>query len=170
MTYSLYKATRSRKLPLCAICLEKTRGRVAQLELPYGVKVWLCHLHRSLEFQRARGGRDFAVSLMRVWSAAGCMDSRRHRAIDAHLHLFRDRPHDAVRPGSYAWPAVRREVEERLAGGEPIGRIIDDVRLRFADGPAVPPSARTMQRWSRERRWVRPHRGRVRTIHDPATR
>jgi hypothetical protein len=155
MTYSLYKATRARKGQYCAICLDRTRGRVARVELPHRVSVWLCAQHASVEFQRLRGGRDFVVSLMRVWGAAGCLDGRRHKALDALLHLFRDRPVTAPAPGSYAWPGLRKEAEGRFARGEPLALVIDDLRHRHADGPAIPPSARTLQRWFHERRWVR---------------
>ncbi|HSI30644.1 MAG TPA: hypothetical protein VK951_04875, partial [Miltoncostaeaceae bacterium] len=83
-------------------------GERGQLHLPGGVSVWLCAAHRSPEFLRRRAGRDLAASLMRAWEAAGCMTRRRGRALDAHRARLAEPPGRA-RPGSYAWPELRRE-------------------------------------------------------------
>ena len=54
---TLYKA---RKVPtkqvVCAICVERTRGRTGAVELGYGVRVHLCRGHGSQEFMTQRGG------------------------------------------------------------------------------------------------------------------
>ena len=69
---TLYKA---RKVPtkqaVCAICVERTRGRTRGVELGYGVHVHLCQGHASREFQTRRGGRDFVLTLERLWRAHG---------------------------------------------------------------------------------------------------
>src|SRR5919205_4115985 len=68
---TLYKA---RKVPtkqvVCAICVERTRGRTQELNMGYGVVVWLCEGHASREFQSQRGGRDLVLTLQRLWRGA----------------------------------------------------------------------------------------------------
>jgi hypothetical protein len=122
------------------------------------VEVWLCADHRSDEFQRRRAGRDFSVSLTRLWRAAGCLTAARSRALDAHRAsvLAADRPGERPRPGSYSWPALRREAEGLWARGERAGEVIGRLRAREQGrpGPARPPSRRTMYRWFREGRWL----------------
>ena len=95
------------KSPICAICLDRTRGTTRVRELTHGVKVSLCDGHHSVEFLRRRAGRDFAVTLMRIWRAHGCFTRARSRALDAHLRAIRALGTSNVRarPGSYAWPA-----------------------------------------------------------------
>jgi hypothetical protein len=52
---TLYKARGvPTKQPVCAICLDRTRGRTTRLDLGHGVHVWLCAPHASLEFQTHR--------------------------------------------------------------------------------------------------------------------
>jgi hypothetical protein len=68
--HSLYKARGVPvKSPICAICLDRTRGRARERQLTYGVKIWLCEVHHSVEFMRSNAGRDFVVTLTRVWGA-----------------------------------------------------------------------------------------------------
>jgi hypothetical protein len=55
---------------------------------------------------------------MGVWQANGCMTTACHRAPDAHLNQLRA-PHPRARPGSYAWPDLRRRLEARYAQGAP---------------------------------------------------
>ena len=61
----------------CAVCAERTRGGARRVALGFGVSVWLCGDHASDEFQQRRGGRDFVVTLQRLWNAHGCMTRRR---------------------------------------------------------------------------------------------
>jgi len=151
---TLYKA---RKVPtkqaVCAICVERTRGRTHAVELGYGVHVHLCHGHASPEFQTRRGGRDLVPTLERLWRAHGCLTVARSRALRRHLAACsgaESRP----RPGSYAWPALRRDAESAFAAGRPVNVVIAALRRLHADGAAVPPSIRTMRRWNAQRRWL----------------
>jgi len=54
------------KRPVCAICIDRTKGRTEQIRLAYRVTVWLCPGHASQAFQTKRGGRDFVRTLMGV--------------------------------------------------------------------------------------------------------
>jgi hypothetical protein len=151
---TLYKA---RKVPtkqvVCAICVERTRGRTRAVELGYGVRVHLCRGHGSQEFMTQRGGRDLVLTLERLWRAHDCLTVARSRALGRHLAACSGaeaRP----RPGSYAWPSLRREAEAAFAAGRPVSAVIAALRRLHGDGAAVPPSARTMRRWNAERRWL----------------
>jgi len=44
---SIYKHPNTRKGPYCAICLDRTTGRVEAVRLPHGVFVHLCAGHAS---------------------------------------------------------------------------------------------------------------------------
>ena len=88
MTYlpSLYKARGIPvKSPVCAICLDRTRGKALERELTHGVRVWLCEGHHSVAFLRRNAGRDFVVTLARIWRSNGCLTRARSHALDAHL-------------------------------------------------------------------------------------
>jgi hypothetical protein len=151
---TLYKARgMPLKQPACAICIDRTRGRTQAVRMGYGVVVHLCAGHASAEFQRSRGGRDFVRTLMGVWEAAGCLTRARHRALDAHLAAQREHP-ARPRPGSYAWPDLRRALERRFAGGVRPFEAARSVRHRYAECPARPPSRRTLERWHHQRRWL----------------
>ncbi len=151
---TLYKARgMATKGEPCAICADRTRGRTRAVALGFGVSVWLCADHASDEFQQARGGRDFVMTLQRLWSAHGCLTKRRSAALTAHLAAVRGGT-PPQRPGSYSWPSVREEAEARFRTGEDPRVVIAELRGRHADGVARPPSVRTMQRWYHERRWL----------------
>ena len=155
---SLYKA---RGVPLkqsvCAICLDRTRGKTFERQLTHGVRIWLCEGHHSVEFLRKNAGRDFVVTLQRTWLAHGCMTRARSRALDAHLHAIRSTGVRAPRPrpGSYAWPRLRQEAEAAFARGERVLATIARLRDRHAHSDAKVPSIRTMRRWFSEGRWLR---------------
>ena len=156
MAKSLYKGEPLGSLPPCAICMGRGEGERGQLTLPGGVTVWLCGAHRSDSFQRRRAGRDFFFTLSCVWQAAGCFTARRRRALERHRErlLARDRPLPGrPRPGSYAWPELRREAEDHWASGQPLRRVIDRLRAKAARGLARPPSRTTLYRWHAEARW-----------------
>jgi hypothetical protein len=149
---TLYKARNlPLKRPVCAICVERTRGRTEEIRLGYRVTVWLCPGHASHTFQTKRGGRDFVRTLMGIWQANGCMTQARHRALDAHLHSLRDQP-PRPRPGSYCWPELRRALEARYAHGAPPLHHLDHDHCTHCT--AHTPSRRTLQRWHAERRWL----------------
>jgi hypothetical protein len=151
---SLYKARHvPTKQPCCAICVERTRGRTHLLRLTHRVSVWLCEGHASSEFQTRRGGRDFVRTLMGVWRANDCLTAARTRALERHLAHQRERP-QRPRPGSYAWPDLRRHLEARYAQGATPAALAPGVRATYATCPARAPSARTLQRWHHQRRWL----------------
>jgi hypothetical protein len=161
MTYlpSLYKARGVPvKSPVCAICLDRTRGKTLERQLTHGVRIWLCEGHHDVAFLRRNAGRDFCVTLMRSWRSHGCFTRARARALDAHLSAIRSggRPTPRRRPGSYAWPRLRREAEQAFARGERVLATIAQLRARHVLDHATVPSVRTMRRWFAEGRWLRP--------------
>jgi len=86
MPATLYKARGlPTKHPVCAICVDRTRGKTARLDLGRGVTVWLCADHGSERFRTSRSGRDFVLTLDRLWKANGCMTKQRSRALNDHL-------------------------------------------------------------------------------------
>src|SRR5437764_7335189 len=137
--------------PMCAICLDRTRGGTRRLKLGHRVSVWLCAEHASPEFQARRGGHEFVQTLRRVWRASDGLTRSRDRALSAHLRTLADRQ-ARPRPGSYAWPELRTVLESRFADGESPGRVAADVHARYEAHPVAPPSRRTLQRWHAERR------------------
>ena len=151
---TLYKARGlSAKQPVCAICVERTRGRTQKVTLGYGVAVWLCAGHASREFQTRRSGRDFVRTLSGIWQANGCLTSARSRALHAHLAGLKARP-ESPQPGSYAWPELRHEAESAYAEGLRPRDLADSIHTTYATCPAHPPSRRTLERWAAQRRWL----------------
>lgn len=152
---TLYKARDvPTKQAVCAICVERTRGRTSRLDLGYGVRIWLCEHHGSATFQTQRSGRDFVLTLQRLWDAHGCLTRNRSRALDAHLARLRGQARAARRPGSYAWPTLRSDAEQRFAEGTSLVAVTHHVREALGGSPARPPSRRTLYRWRHERRWL----------------
>lgn len=152
---TLYKARGvPLKQPICAICVDRTRGKTARLDLGFGVSVWLCAAHGSPEFMCENAGRDFVLTLERLWQACGCLTGPRQRALSAHLDGIRRRHREAHAPGSYAWPGLRREAEAAFLGGERPDLVIRRLRERHARDFACVPTIFTMRRWHRERRWL----------------
>jgi hypothetical protein len=155
---SLYKA---RGIPvksqLCAICMDRTQGTTLERQLTYGVRIWLCQGHHSVAFMRSNAGRDFAVTLLRIWSAQGCMTRSRSRALEAHQLACRavGRAIPRRQAGSYSWPRLRREAEDAFARGEHVLGVIARLRERHALDHATVPSIRTMRRWFAQCRWLR---------------
>lgn len=150
---TLYKnRNANRKQPVCAICLDRTRGKTQKVDYGYGVVISLCAGHASPEFQRQRGGRDLYSTLYRLWQANGCLTANRSRALDAHIRRLRTRPAKPL-PGSYAWPRLRARAEAAFAQGAHRATIADSL----AGLPATyaeRPSPRTIRRWRTERRWL----------------
>jgi hypothetical protein len=151
---TLYKARRvPTKQAVCAICVERTRGKTRLVELGYGVTVHLCQGHASHQFQTQRSGRDFVLTLQRLWHAHGCLTVARANALRRHLAACsgaQARP----RPGSYAWPELRQAAETAFAAGIPTPTVIAAFHHLHQNGPAHPPSTRTMRRWHTQRRWL----------------
>ena len=151
---TLYKARGlSTKQPVCAICVERTRGRTQKVTLGYGVAVWLCTGHASADFQTRRSGRDFVRTLSGIWQANACLTSARSRALRAHLASLQARP-KRPQPGSYAWPELRHQVESAYAEGLRPKDLCDSIHTIYATCPAHPPSRRTLERWAAQRRWL----------------
>jgi hypothetical protein len=150
---TLYKAKVATKQPCCAICLDRTRGKTQRVSFGYGVSVYFCQSHASVEFLTQRGGRDLVVSLSEVWRAAGCLTTARHKALNAHLAGLKQKP-QRPRPGSYAWPTLRVQAERLFAQGTPVAQVTERIlTARFEN--ANPPSPRTIHRWHAQRRWTR---------------
>jgi hypothetical protein len=153
MLYSLYKARKvPTKQPICMICADRTRGRTQRVTFGYGVEVWMCRTHASVEFLTARSGRDMVVTLMEIWRANGCLTAARHKALDAHLRALRPRPRRA-RPGSYAWPKLRVRAEQLWRAGAS-RHSVQHRLLALSYANAEPPSRRTIQRWHADQRWA----------------
>lgn len=152
---TLYKARGvPTKQPVCAICVDRTRGRTRQVRLTHRVSVWLCEAHAGVEFQTRRSGRDFVRTLMGVWKANDCLTLARSRALDAHLEHLSGPPSRRPRPGSYSWPALRRSIEARYAAGATPAQVTGTIPPPHPDCTAIPPSRRTLQRWHAQRRWL----------------
>jgi hypothetical protein len=153
--FSLYKARKvPTKSPVCAICVDRTRGQTRHVRFGYGVTVWLCASHASTRFMTQRSGRDLVVTLMGVWRANGCLTTARHKALDAHLAALKAKPKRA-QPGSYAWPKLRAHAEHLFANGTSVTTVTTRIHhATFTN--AEPPSHRTIRRWHTQRRWLHP--------------
>lgn len=150
---TLYKALKVPvKSPVCAICVDRTRGRCRRVDLNFGVSVWLCSGHSSLDFQRQRSGRDFVLTLHRLWQSHGCLTPARSRALTSHLQACTAL--DRRLPGSYAWPQLRRIAEGWFADGESVAEVGRRLAAELRGCQARPPRPRTLARWRAERRWL----------------
>jgi len=115
--------------PVCAICVDRTRGQTQRLQLPTASRCGSRHDHASPAFRTRRSGRDFATTLAAVWKGNDCLTIARSKALAAHLESQRRPKPPRPRPGSYAWPDLRRAIEAGCAAGATPGEI----------APAVPP-------------------------------
>ena len=87
---TLYKARQvPTKQPVCAICVDRTRGKTQRVQLTHRVSVWLCAAHAGPDFQTRRSGRDFVTTLAAVWKANDCLTTARNKALTAHLDSLR---------------------------------------------------------------------------------
>lgn len=166
MATSHYKGPWIGKTPMCAICAGAGEGVRSRHHLTHGVWVWLCEAHRSVEFQRRRGGRDFVASLAAVWGAAGTMTRRHDHALRRHLARVRPRRDPSELPGSYAWAALRREAERRFAGGEDPAVVIREL-ISVPIVGASRPTYRTLRRWFADGRWLPARRTRRQERSNP---
>ncbi len=141
----------------CAVCGGTARADdVADFRMTHGVVVLLCTRHRRPEYLRRGGGRALTKRLAAIWVANGISSLNRFRALEAHHVRVTSTRTPRHRPGSYAWPRLRRDAEKRFAAGENVRTVIHDLRYRHRNGFATVPSARTMRRWFAEGRWLRP--------------
>src|SRR4029079_9791801 len=95
------------------------RDRAVPLPLTHGITVWLCERHASPEYQMRRDGLELTETLERLWRAHGCLTAARRRALGGHRALVTREPAPRGRPGSYAWPELRRLAEAEFACGGP---------------------------------------------------
>jgi hypothetical protein len=139
---TLYKARGvPTKQVVCAICADRTRGKTQVVRLRYGVLVHLCAGHADPAFMRARGGRDFVITLERLWTAHECLTKPRAKALIAYLDQQRDRSRATrPRPGSYTWPAQRVEAEQAFAKGVSPRRVHERLKNAFGGIPINTPS------------------------------
>jgi hypothetical protein len=153
---------------LCLVCQLQTRGVTQLVQLTHGVSLWLCTGHASESFRSRRLGRDFNLTILRAWTAAGCLTRDRVKALEAHLRQYESAPprREGDLPGSYHWKALRNETEHRAAGGATLQSILDDLRSRHAHDVADAPSERTIRRWYHDGRWRRNHRTPLRKGYD----
>lgn len=157
---------RDRSATLCAICSAPRPTR--PYHLTHGLAVNLCVVHRSESYLRRRRGTVFTDALRQLWVAHGIHTTRRERALIHHRRRVIGTPADRPRPGSYAWPAVRRDAEKRFARGDDPGEVAGAIRRRLAGSVATAPALRTIRRWFTDGRWLaapddrRPARGRPR--------
>jgi hypothetical protein len=94
------------------------------------------------------------LTLHAIWHASGSLTRSRSRALDAHLKRMKGRGGRRPLPGSYAWPHVRRECERRFAQGARPAALAREIRTRWTTQDARPPSAASIERWHRQRRWL----------------
>lgn len=141
---------------LCALCAGPGDGEVRELRLTHGVTVSLCQHHRSEWFQTRDGGDDLVDALTAMWSAAGCLTQQRQLALAAHTRRVAPTVSERPLPGSYSWPQVRDEAEQRWAAGDPPLQVIHELRQRHSGWSSRVPSLRTMRRWYGEARWMNP--------------
>lgn len=140
----------------CAIC-GHTGGRVRSVHhMTHGVSVWLCEAHGNEGFLRKDNGTVFTQSLAGMWIASGVLTERRMAALRAHVRQTQFAGADRDQPGSYSWPLLRREAEQRFAAGHDPNQVIRELRDRHRDCPAMAPSTRTMRRWYTQSRWLEP--------------
>ena len=143
------------RLP-CAICAHTGDESRRLVHLTHGVAVWLCETHAAERFMRAEDGTVFADHLAAMWIATGALTALRAAALRTHVRQTRSAGVARDRPGSYSWPVLRREAEQRFAAGADPRQVIQELRDRHADCPAMAPSPRTMRRWYTQARWLTP--------------
>src|SRR4051794_21288685 len=152
--YALPTLSKARKLPLkrpvCAICVDRTRGRTQEIRLGYRVTVWLCPGHASQAFQTKRGGGDFVRTLMDVWQANGCMTQAPPPALGAPLRQLTAHP-PAKDPEATPGRSCAAAWKAHDAHGAPPAHPTHPACHACT---AHTPSHRTLQRWHAERRWL----------------
>ena len=135
----------------CAVC-SVAAGR--PYFMTHGVVVALCKAHREMSYLRRRSGRVFGDQLRHHFiSKYGSVSARQNAAIQTHVDCVYGIDLTSG-PGSYAWPTVRLEAEQRFASGEDPRVVIAQLRRRYSGTPAIVPSVRTLQRWFAQGRWL----------------
>ncbi len=129
--------------PPCAICARIGGEPRRLVHLTHEVSVWLCQTHAGDRFLRDDSGTVFAERLAAMWCATGSVE----RLPCGHIRQIQSAGAARDQPGSYSWAALRSEAEQRFAAGHDPQRVIQDLRDRHAECPAMAPSVRTMRRW-----------------------
>jgi hypothetical protein len=140
----------------CVVCGHGGRGQARVRFLPHGIHVWLCAAHGTVGFMTRDGGREFARRLQVRWQSSEEFGPRRRASLSAHLERVRRLGGALDKPGSHAWPRLRREAERRFAAGDDPATVIRELRLDVSGGPAVAPSLRSFRRWFAQGRWLLP--------------
>lgn len=162
MLPTFYKLGSGRRGAPCLLCMTRTPGPTSPFHIGFGEIVHLCEGHSSREFRRQRGGRDFYLSVSRALQAAGALTKTRDRGLRDLWNQTMSREQEKVatraRPGSYAWPELRRIVEDACRRGVvSIAKLRDlitaHLRSELRRGRVRLPSDRTLRRWRAERRW-----------------
>ncbi len=91
---------------------------------------------------------------MRLWQAHGCWTLARQKALKAFAAARHAAKKPRQKPGSYAWPDLRRRAEQAFAQGAAPDSLARHIHTHYRDCPARPPSTRTLHRWHAERRWL----------------
>jgi hypothetical protein len=147
------------KHPRCLACFPKS---VAGQEVPLrrGVRLVLCADHRDARFLHSRGGRDFLAATGALFRSLGLTGRRYHDALLSFLDDVRDtsKPTPRMRPGSYAWPELRRDAEQAWQAG---ASFEDGCHIVYTHGEPITrrlrlPSLPTVRRWWRQKRWMLP--------------
>jgi hypothetical protein len=144
------------KHPRCIACFPKSvAGQVVPLSR--GVSIVLCADHRDPAFLHSRGGRDFLAATGALFRGLGLSGRRWQEALSTFLDDVRATrgPTPRRRPGSYAWPGVRRRAEEVWNAG---GSFEDGMRAVYTHVEPITtgfslPSLSTVRRWWRQKRW-----------------
>ena len=110
--------------PPCAICARTGAETRRLVHLTHGVSVWLCRKHAGDGFLRGDDGTVFAERLAAMWLATGALTARRTAALRAHIRQMQFAGAARDQPGSYSWPVLRREAEQRFAAGHDPQRVI----------------------------------------------
>jgi hypothetical protein len=147
------------KHPRCICCFPKSVAG-QQVPLKRGVRIVLCADHRDPRFLRSRGGRDFLAATSALFRSLGLTGRRYHDALVAFLDDVRNTrvATPRHRPGSYAWPDLRRDAETAWRHG---ATFEDGCRLVYTHQEPITtrlrlPSLPTVRRWWRDKRWMLP--------------
>ena len=132
---------------VCALCAGPGVGEVLEHRMTHGVTVSLCVAppQRSVSDQ-GRWAMTLSTRSPRCGETAGCLTPQR-RACDSLPIAERVAPKVSERPcpGSYSWPQVREEAEQRWAAGHPPVQVMHELRQLHSGWSAVVPSLRTMR-------------------------
>ena len=134
--------SRARSAPSASIA---PRGSARAGPLTSGVKRLALRGHHSVAFLHHNAGRDFVVTMERIWRSQGCLDARSFEGADGRpqlIHAAFGTPVKRARPGSYAWPRLGARPRRHSRWASACSRWSRDCGSRHAGGDATPPSIR----------------------------